>query len=154
MQCADCHFKADVHGNGLLYGEPRAATTIECIDCHGTINARPTLITSGNGGRIDLRESNTPYGARFYWDGSKLYQRSTMTPDLRWEIPQTMDTIDPQSPHYNAKSAYAKTLRRDGRRGVTFPNQQTANASRARQFQHLLPGLPLFLGDELFFATC
>ena len=42
MQCADCHFKADVHGNGLLYGEPRAATTIECIDCHGTINARPT----------------------------------------------------------------------------------------------------------------
>lgn len=43
MQCADCHFEADVHGNGLLYGEPRAATTVECIDCHGKINARPTL---------------------------------------------------------------------------------------------------------------
>jgi hypothetical protein len=128
MQCADCHFKADVHGNGLLYGEPRAATTIECIDCHGTINARPTLITSGNGGRIDLRESNTPYGARFYWDGSKLYQRSTMTPDLRWEIPQTMDTIDPQSPHYNAKSAYAKTLRRDGKAWGDVP--EPANCKR------------------------
>jgi hypothetical protein len=114
MQCADCHFKTDVHGNGLLYGEPRAATTVECIDCHGTINARPTLLTSGNGGQIDLRESNTPWGPRFYWDGKKLFQRSTMTPDLRWEIPQTLDTIDPQSPHYNAKSAYAKTLRRDG----------------------------------------
>jgi hypothetical protein len=23
MQCADCHFEVDVHGNGLLYGEPR-----------------------------------------------------------------------------------------------------------------------------------
>src|ERR1043166_6849028 len=38
-----------------------------------------------------------------------------MTPDLRWEIPPTTDTIDPASPHYNAKSAYAKTLRRDGK---------------------------------------
>jgi hypothetical protein len=114
MQCADCHFKTDVHGNGLLYGEPRAATTIECVDCHGTISARPTLVTSGNGGRIDLRESNTPFGPRFYWQGNDLFQRSTMTPDLRWQIPQTIDTIDPKSPDYNAKSAYAKTLRRDG----------------------------------------
>jgi len=114
MQCADCHFKTDVHGNGLLYGEPRAATTIECIDCHGTINHRPTLQTTGNGGRIDLRESNTPYGPRFYWQGSKLFQRSTMSPDLTWEVPQTIDTIDPRSDHYNPKSAYAKTLRRDG----------------------------------------
>src|SRR5205823_6096234 len=114
MHCVDCHFKTDVHGNGLLYGEPRAATTIECIDCHGTINARPTLVTSGAGGQIDLRESNTPWGPRFFWQGNKLYQRSTMRLDLRWEVPQTVDTIDPKSPHYNAKSAYAKTLRRDG----------------------------------------
>ena len=51
MQCVDCHFLADVHGNGMLYGETRAATTIECIDCHGTIDKRPTLMTSGNGGQ-------------------------------------------------------------------------------------------------------
>ncbi|MBI3881080.1 MAG: hypothetical protein HY301_13595 [Verrucomicrobia bacterium] len=126
MQCADCHFKTDVHGDGLLYGEPRAATTIECIDCHGTVSARPTLITSGNGGRIDpatgkprggvdLRESNTPWGPRFVWEGKKLFQRSTMSPDIRYEVPQTMDTVDPKSSHYNAKSAYAKTLLRDGK---------------------------------------
>jgi hypothetical protein len=122
MQCVDCHFDADAHGNGLLYGEPRAATTIECIDCHGTINARPTLITSGNGGiwngtqvtNVDLRAGNTPSGPRFFWQGNKLFQRSMMSPDLIWEVPQTMDTIDPKSSHYNAKSAYAKTLRRDG----------------------------------------
>ena len=52
MQCVDCHFDTDVHGNGLLYGEPRAATAIECIDCHGTVEKRPTLVTSGNSGPL------------------------------------------------------------------------------------------------------
>ena len=116
MQCGDCHFDVDVHGNGMLYGEPRNATAITCIDCHGTINQRPTLITSGNAGQIDLANtSNTPFGPRFVWEGSKLFQQSSMSPDMRWEIPQTIDTIDPLSPHYNPKSAYAKTLRRDGK---------------------------------------
>jgi hypothetical protein len=116
MQCADCHFNIDVHGNGMLYGEPRNATTITCIDCHGTIDKRPSLVTTGNAGAIDLlNNSNTPWGPRFVWEGTKLYQQSTMSPDTRWEIPQTLDTIDPLSPHYNPKSAYAKTLRRDGK---------------------------------------
>src|SRR5881394_1584030 len=114
MQCVDCHFLGDVHGNGKLYGEPRAATTIECIDCHGTIQQRPTLITSGNGGQIDLAQSSTPWGPRFIWEEKKLFQKSMLDPDARWEVPQTIDTIDPKSPHYNPKSAYAKTLRRDG----------------------------------------
>ena len=115
MQCGDCHFNLDVHGNGMLYGEPRNATTITCIDCHGTIARRPTLITTGNGGQIDLlRNSNTPFGPRFTWEGNKLWQQSSMAPEVRWEVPQTLDTIDPLSAHYNPKSAYAKTLRRDG----------------------------------------
>lgn len=115
MQCADCHFEKDVHGNGQLYGEPRNATTINCIDCHGTIDRRPTLITSGNAGQVDLRNSNTPFGPRFIFQGTRLYQQSTMSPDVKWEIPQTMDTIDPFSAQYNPKSAYAKTLQRDGK---------------------------------------
>jgi hypothetical protein len=116
MQCGDCHFNVDVHGNGMLYGEPRNATTINCVDCHGTIYQRPTLVTSGNAGQIDLlNNSNTPWGPRFVWEGAKLFQQSSMSPDVRWEIPQTIDTIDPLSPHYNPKSAYAKTLQRDGR---------------------------------------
>ncbi|HEY6167351.1 MAG TPA: hypothetical protein VI454_04885, partial [Verrucomicrobiae bacterium] len=137
MQCADCHFKTDVHGNSLIYAEPRAATSVECIDCHGTVNTRPTLITTGNGGKldpatgkpspkggIDLRESNTPWGPRFFKEGSRLFQRSTMSPDIVWEIPQTVDTIDPTSRHYNAKSAYAKTLRRDGRSWGDVPDRE------------------------------
>jgi hypothetical protein len=47
MQCVDCHFRQDAHGNGILYNEPRAAIEIGCIDCHGTIRERATLVTSG-----------------------------------------------------------------------------------------------------------
>jgi hypothetical protein len=115
MQCVDCHFETDVHGNGKLYGEPRAATTIECIDCHGTIQKRPTLVTTGNGGKIDLAKGSTPWGPRFEWRGKKLIQHSMMSRDVEWEIPQTLDTIDPSSSHYTAKSRYAKTIRRDGK---------------------------------------
>ncbi len=115
MQCVDCHFETDVHGSGKLYGEPRAATTIECIDCHGTIDHRPTLVTSGNGGKIDLAQGSTPWGPRFEWRGRKLVQHSMMSQEMEWEIPQTRDTIDPTSSIYNAKSRYAKTVQRDGK---------------------------------------
>jgi hypothetical protein len=47
MHCVDCHFRQDAHGNGVLYNEPRAAIEISCIDCHGTIRERATLLTSG-----------------------------------------------------------------------------------------------------------
>ena len=133
MQCGDCHFLNDVHGNGQLYGEPRNATSIGCVDCHGTISARPTLITTGNAGQVDLRNSNTSFGPRFIWEGTILYQQSSMAPDVRWEIPQTVDVIDPGSPHYNAKAAYAKTLARDGVSWGAVPGSST---ERCRRLAH------------------
>lgn len=47
MHCTDCHFRQDVHGTGKLYNEPRAAVEIGCVDCHGTINRKAALLTSG-----------------------------------------------------------------------------------------------------------
>ena len=47
MHCADCHFRQDAHGTGFLYNEPRAAIEIGCIDCHGSMRARASGITSG-----------------------------------------------------------------------------------------------------------
>ncbi|MBX3278926.1 MAG: hypothetical protein KF868_13055 [Acidobacteria bacterium] len=47
MHCADCHVGGDVHGNGNLYNEPRAAIQVDCIDCHGTIDKPATLMASG-----------------------------------------------------------------------------------------------------------
>jgi len=47
MHCADCHFRQDTHGTGILYNEPRAAIEINCTDCHGTIREKAKLITTG-----------------------------------------------------------------------------------------------------------
>src|SRR5208282_4669517 len=47
MHCVDCHFAQDSHGNGKLYGETRNAIEVDCTDCHGTIERRATLISSG-----------------------------------------------------------------------------------------------------------
>ncbi|MDB6170544.1 MAG: hypothetical protein JWM88_3408 [Verrucomicrobia bacterium] len=147
MQCVDCHFTTDVHGNGLLYGEPRAATAIECIDCHGTVDRRPTLRTSGNGGQLekgqvlpnDLAAGSTPWGPRFYWQGTRLFQRSMMQADRVWEVPQTRDTVDPQSEHYNPLSAYAKTLRRDGKTWGSLPAKDPGATDRSTGAANLDP---------------
>jgi hypothetical protein len=133
MQCVDCHFLNDAHGNGLLHVEPRAATAITCVDCHGTVSKHATLVTSGKGGTlskegkvepVNLRESNTPFGPRFSWsaDGKRLMQQSSMEPKLQWEVPQTLDTVTPGSDHYNVMSAYAKTLKRDGKNWGAVPD--------------------------------
>ena len=47
MHCVDCHFRQDSHGDGNLYNEPRAAIEIACEDCHGTIQKKASLFTSG-----------------------------------------------------------------------------------------------------------
>lgn len=36
MQCADCHFEQDNHGDGNLYVGTRDAVLVDCVDCHGT----------------------------------------------------------------------------------------------------------------------
>jgi hypothetical protein len=117
MHCIDCHFIQDVHGNTRLYGEVRGAIEIQCIDCHGTVSERPTLRTSGPasdtspGGR-DLATLRTPFGKRrFERQGSKIIQNSMVEKDKQWEIPQVVDVVDANHPRYNAKAAWAKTVR-------------------------------------------
>jgi hypothetical protein len=134
MHCVDCHFVQDVHGNTRLQQEVRAAVEIQCIDCHGTADRRaglagfvagaresmPMLRTTGpaaytshpDGTGRRLAALRTPSGKRRfeYVDGT-LYQNSMVEPDLRWEVVQTADTIDPSNAHYNEKSHLAKTVR-------------------------------------------
>jgi hypothetical protein len=118
MQCVDCHFEQDAHGTGSLYGEPRAAVELDCVDCHGTISARASLVTSGPAapaGGTHLEGLRTPWGQRrFEWREGRLYQRSMMDPHQEWEIVQTLDSITPGNAHYNEKSRLAKTIRVDG----------------------------------------
>jgi len=56
MHCVDCHFRQDAHGNGILYNEPRAAIEIGCIDCHGTIRERASLVSSGFAAGAAIRD--------------------------------------------------------------------------------------------------
>ena len=119
MQCNDCHFAQDNHGNGKIYGEPRAAVEIDCIDCHGTIRNKATLVTSGpaapEGGR-HLDTLRTPWGLRrFDWraDGA-LIQRSMSEQNKVWEVVQTADSVTPSNVHFSMKSFRAKLMTKDG----------------------------------------
>ncbi len=114
MQCVDCHFAQDMHGNGLLYGEVSAAIEIQCTDCHGTVDRLPSLRTSGPaaqpGGRDMSTLRNEDGSLRFFWQDGRLFQRSAVTPGLTWEVSLVKSSVDPASPHYNAKAARAKLM--------------------------------------------
>jgi hypothetical protein len=125
MQCGDCHFAQDNHGNGNIYGEPRAAVEIDCIDCHGTIRKKATLIASGlaapAGGR-HLDALRTPWGLRrFESRDGKVFQRSMSDEDKEWEIVQTIDSITPGNEHFSEKSLRAKLMNKDGRVSSQMP---------------------------------
>ncbi|QFT78676.1 LVIVD repeat protein [Erythrobacter sp. THAF29] len=123
MQCADCHYEQDSHGNGMIYGEVANAIEIGCKDCHGTADAYPTLRTSGPAAPPkghDLALLRNPDGRRrFEWiDGEngrrKLIQRSIVDPKLEWEVSLVKDAVDPRAPTFNGKAARAKLMSRYG----------------------------------------
>jgi len=122
LQCADCHFAQDSHGNGLIYGEVANAVQIGCKDCHGTADALPNLRTSGPAAPPkgeDLSLLRNPDGQRrFEWqdEGGRrvLIQRSIVDPKLEWRVHLVKDSVDPTSPYFNAKAARAKLMSRSG----------------------------------------
>ncbi len=114
MQCVDCHFSQDNHGNGHIYGEVAAAVEVDCRDCHGTTRAYPDLRTSGPaalGGGADMSLLRTPDGRRrFEWVDKVLYQRSMVDPRCEWKLSLVKDAVDPTHPEYNEKAARAKLM--------------------------------------------
>ncbi|MEP2180470.1 MAG: hypothetical protein ABJI04_11090, partial [Marinomonas sp.] len=129
MQCADCHYSQDSHGNGLIYGEVANAIEIGCKDCHGTADALPTLRTSGpaappKGHNMALLR-NPDGQRRFEWtyndSGEKvLIQRSIVDPELEWEVSLTKNSVTPTSTGFNAKAARAKLMSKWGAEDGSF----------------------------------
>jgi hypothetical protein len=119
MQCVDCHFEQDSHGNGNIYAEPRAAIEMDCTDCHGTIERRASLVSSGPAapaGGTHFDALRTPFNTRrFEYRAGKLFQRSMVEEGKEWEVVQVLDTITPGNEHFNQKSQWAKTIRTDGK---------------------------------------
>jgi hypothetical protein len=118
MHCVDCHLQQDGHGNGKLYGETRNAIEIDCVDCHGKVDARATLRTSGPAapaGGTNLELLQTPWGQQqFYRRDNRVFQRSMLEQGKEWEIIQVLDSITPGNPNYNEKARFAKTVQKDG----------------------------------------
>ncbi|QOT74095.1 hypothetical protein H5V43_18360 [Sphingobium fuliginis] len=141
LQCADCHFAQDSHGNGFIYGEVANAIEIGCKDCHGTADAYPTLLTSGPAAPpkgTNLALLRNPDGKRrfeWYYDASgrqRLIQRSIVDPKLEWEVSLVKDSVDPTNPHFNAKAARAKLMSRSGAEDGSFAfGPGVAKADRA-----------------------
>jgi hypothetical protein len=123
LQCADCHFAQDSHGNGLIYGEVANAVEIGCKDCHGTADAFPTLLTSGPaarpGGTNLALLRNADGRRRFEWttdaNGERvLIQRSIVDPKLEWKVSLVKESVDRGSAHFNPKAARAKLMSKSG----------------------------------------
>ena len=123
MQCADCHFAQDSHGNGFIYGEVANAIEISCKDCHGTAREYPNLLTSGPAAPpkgTNLALLRNPDGQRrFEWmeeDGGRkvLVQRSIVDPQLYWRVSLVKDSVDPSHPRFNMKAARAKLMSAEG----------------------------------------
>jgi len=123
MHCVDCHFSQDNHGNGKLYGELRNATSIMCVDCHGSVSERAKLTFSGNAAP-DPKDGNLEKTRRFKWVGDTLIQTSAVDPAKSWKVPQVVDTINPLSKNYNVKAAYAKTIRNDAKTWGDVPKNK------------------------------
>ncbi len=152
MQCVDCHFQQDVHGNGKLYAEPRAAIELDCTDCHGTIEKRATLITSGpaapNGG-THLDALRTPWNSRrFEWRDGKLYQRSMVEPD------QGMGSGADAGHDHARQSSLQREIAMGENRAARRHDLGRASGGRiaagAREQPHDLLRLPHVVDAELF----
>jgi hypothetical protein len=134
MQCVDCHFAQDNHGDGYIKAEVMGAVEIQCQDCHGTVDKPPTLKTSGPAaspyGRDLLLIRNPDGKKRFEWVDGRLIQRSAVTPGLEWTMSVVNDTANPASPRYNAKATRAHTMAMDPatqRWGADVPKDQRAH---------------------------
>ncbi|MDE2085048.1 MAG: hypothetical protein KGI64_09325 [Xanthomonadaceae bacterium] len=134
MQCVDCHYSQDSHGDGYIKAEVMGAVEIQCQDCHGTVDAYPTLKTSGPAagpyGRDLLLIRNPDGKKRFEWINGKLIQRSAVTPGLEWTMTLLKDSANPKSPLYDAKATRAHTVSDDPdamKWGAGVPKAQRAH---------------------------
>jgi len=129
MQCADCHYAQDAHGNGYIQGEVANAVEISCKDCHGTADAYPNLLTSNVAARpqgTNLALLRNPDGRRRfefqYGDDGEitgLIQRSIVDPKLEWQVSLVKQSVTP-GPHFNARAARAKLMSRSGAEDGSF----------------------------------
>ena len=119
MQCSDCHFKTDAHGNGKLYGEVRNAIAIRCEDCHGTFNKKATFKGTGNASGEGSDQIDLTRDHKGGFQKTALKQKLVINGKQKWtEIAQLSDIDDAHSKKYKTTynlGRYAHTIQKDGR---------------------------------------
>jgi hypothetical protein len=129
MQCADCHFSQDSHGNGFIYGEVANAIEIGCRDCHGVPGQYANLRTTGpaaptHGTNLEVIR-NEDGRRRFEWMDCELareevsdvrcavgqrvlIQRSIVDPSLSWVVSQVHDSANRDLPDCDTDTQTAR----------------------------------------------
>ncbi|HEV7659883.1 MAG TPA: hypothetical protein VGO55_08570 [Allosphingosinicella sp.] len=129
MQCADCHFSQDSHGNGFIYGEVANAIEIGCRDCHGVPGQYANLRTTGpaaptHGTNLEVIR-NEDGRRRFEWMDCELareevsdvrctvgqrvlIQRSIVDPSLSWVVSQVHDSANRELPDCDTDTQTAR----------------------------------------------
>jgi hypothetical protein len=120
MHCVDCHFAADNHGDGNLYGETRNAVVVDCNDCHGTVENEANILRylkdrRGRDAQTFLRQAFTGAAApkeptaeevtrrrgfidqRFEERQGRLWQKSALDETKGWFVVQTADGNSPDT---------------------------------------------------------
>lgn len=102
LDCIDCHFEREMHGDGHLYSDTQVFVGIECEDCHGTIDSRSTLKLGDGTAMTNLARDE----AGDVW-------LTTKVDGTRHRITQVVESVDRQSPRYSA--AADRAMGRDAR---------------------------------------
>ena len=137
MQCVDCHFEQDNHGNGKLYGETRNAVEIDCVDCHGTRSkaARRAHERPGLGaprGGTPLAALRTPFGKRASTGTATRCSSGRWWKNLKWEVPQVVDAITPGQPATTRRRGSPRRSSGDGKTWGTRRRRSTRSRTRTR----------------------
>lgn len=144
MQCVDCHFAQDAHGDGNLYGETRNAVMIECIDCHGSVEKESRILAfikgdkvkteeffTGNAARNPSAEQLADFkkliGKRFDEVNGRLWQKSALEPGKGWFVPQTA-SLDTSS-DAKKRAVHAHTVRADAKTWGKLPTADEEKSS-------------------------
>ncbi|MHC5112183.1 MAG: hypothetical protein ACYTHJ_20170 [Planctomycetota bacterium] len=96
MACVDCHLRADVMGDGNIYGHMDQATKVECRTCHGTHGEPGTLINNDGASHEHIHVGPTGLAILISKVDNSLHL-----------VRQVRDIVDPGSGDYNARGACA-----------------------------------------------
>ena len=127
IACEDCHGTIKQKAS-LFTSGPAAATVIGATAERRKSQNQPLVgqdltrirVRDPDGARIPLfqrvtrdRKRKDEHGRDVDLKAGDVMQNSMVVPGRWWRIPQTLDTVTPNTRDYNEKSRYAKTIRKD-----------------------------------------